>query len=121
MKADETRRIWTVRLEHIACRSLIDEFFRFIDIRKFENGSRGQAKFAENTLGIGAVIFKTSTIGATSNNVQPFAPQTVLDLTVPQPNILEEDVPILTCSANPIELGFPIGHPFDEACERAPT
>ena len=62
---------------------------RFIDIRKFENGGRGQAKFGENALGIGAVIFKSGTIGAAANNIQSFAPQTVLDLPVPQPDILE--------------------------------
>ena len=83
MTADETRRIRAIRLQHIARRSLIDELFRFIDIREFENGGRGQAEFGENALGIGAVIFKTSTIGAAANNIQSFAPQTVLDLPVP--------------------------------------
>jgi len=83
MTADETRRIRTIRLEDIACRSLIDELFRIIDIREFENGSRGQPEFGENALGIGAVIFKTSTIGAAANNVQPFAAQTILDLPLP--------------------------------------
>src|SRR5262249_1173935 len=59
MTADDACRIRAIRLQHVARRSLIDESFRFIDVREFEYGGCGKPQFGENALGISAVIFKT--------------------------------------------------------------
>jgi hypothetical protein len=53
--------------------------------------------------------------------MEAVAPQTVLNLAVAQPDILEQDAAIGTHGADPIKLRLPIIHTLDEACERVAT
>src|SRR4029078_8522516 len=82
-------------------------------------GRRGcQTEIGENALSVSAIVFEPGPIGTPADDVEAVAPQTLLNLAVAHPDILEQDTAIGTHCADPIKLRPPISNTLDEAYER---